>query len=120
MKIAKAINPVNSLIFISDRDGGNAPPWEDKPILSTNSCISVRCYPEQDGPTEVTLGDRKDVDPGTAPAFEGDLETLHRKLVVTTVEKERVLEANVPAIHTHICIWLSHPRWPEKVVIGYC
>jgi hypothetical protein len=30
--------------------------------------------PEQDGPTDVALGDMTEVDPGYEPAFEGQLE----------------------------------------------
>jgi hypothetical protein len=87
-------------------------------ILSTSSCISFRCYPEQDGPTEVTLGEVDEVDPGGAPAFEGELETPNRALIVSTVDLETVLQTTVLNARTKVKIWLSHPRWPEKVIIG--
>src|SRR5262249_10605559 len=73
MSSSTTIRPVNSLIFVSDPAGGAVPDWiRGALILSTPSCISVGCYPEQDGPTQVVLGKRQDVDPGDPPAFEGE------------------------------------------------
>lgn len=119
MSASRKIRPVNSLIFISDPAGGVVPEWiRDVLILSTPSCISVGCYPEQDGPTEVALGEAKEVDPGFPPAFEGDLATPNRAVVVSTVERKSVLESRVPEMRTHIRIWISHPRWPEKIIVG--
>jgi hypothetical protein len=116
---AKKIHPVNSLIFISDPAGGVVPEWvRDVLILSTSSCISVRCYPEQDGPTEVVLGGAKGVDPGSRPAFDGNLETPHRAIAVSTVEGNSLLQSKVPETHTRVRIWVSHPRWPDKVIVG--
>ena len=64
MRTAKIIRPVNSLIFVCDQTRGITPSWQkDKQILWTDSCVSIACYPEQDGPTEVTLGTVDDVDP---------------------------------------------------------
>ena len=113
------IRLVNSLVFISDPAGGVVPDWiRDVLILATSSCISVGCYPEQDGPTEVILGKAQEVDPGVRPAFNGELETPHRSVVVLTVEGTTVLRASVPKTVTRVRIWVSHPRWPERVIIG--
>jgi hypothetical protein len=90
----------------------------DRLILSTPSCISVNCYPEQDGPTEVVLGKTQEVDPGDNPVFDGDLETPHRTVTVSTVEGNAILESKVPETRTHVRIWVSHPRWPDKVIVG--
>lgn len=119
MSKSVTISPPNSLLFLSDPDGGKAPiPVWGAQILSTASCISFACYPEQDGPTKIILGGWNEVDPQTAPAFDGEIETPHRAVVVTTVDQKIVLKAEVPNARTHIRIWLSHPRWPEKVIIG--
>jgi hypothetical protein len=113
------ISPPNSLLFVSDTDGGKAPyPVRDALILSSPSCISVACYPEQDGQTEVVLGKAHEVDPGDSPVFDSDLETPNRAVIVSTVERETVLEASVPTTRTHVRIWLNHPQWPDKVIIG--
>jgi hypothetical protein len=119
MFTSKSIRPVNSLLFVSDPTGGIVPEWvRGELILSTPSCISVGCYPEQDGPTEVILGTAQEVDPGGNPAFHGDLETPNRAVVVSTVERETVLEAKVPETRTHVRIWINHLRWPDKVIVG--
>lgn len=87
-------------------------------VLSTASCISFRCFPEQDGPTEVVLGKAKDVNPGDQPVFEGELETPTRTVIVSNVERETVLKAEVPEIRTRLRIWMNHPQWPSTVIVG--
>jgi hypothetical protein len=114
------VSPPNSLVFVSDADGGKAPyPIRGSLILSTPSCISVGCYPEQDGQTEITLGKTQEVDPGHQPAFDGSLETPNRVVAVSTVEGNTILESNVPGIRTHVRTWVNHPRWPDKVIVGW-
>ena len=119
MYSSKTIRPVNSLLFVSDPSGGVVPEWiRGAMVLSTPSCISVGCHPEQDGPTEVILGPADEVDPGDQPVIDGDLETPGRVVVISTVERKSVLEARVPDTQTRVRIWLNHPRWPDKVVVG--
>lgn len=119
MVMKLSIAPMNSLLFLSDPDGGEPPePVWGAQILSTPSCISFGCYPEQDGPTEISVGTRYELDPGTPAAFEGDLETPHRAVIVSTVDRKTVMRMDVPNARTHVCIWLSHPRWPERIAIG--
>ncbi len=114
-----SLRPPNSLVFLSDLGGGHPPlPIWGAQILSTSSCISIACYPEQDGPTEISIGTRDDVDSGVSPTFEAKLETPNRVVVVTTVDDKTVLEMGVASERTYVSVWLSHPRWPEKVTIG--
>jgi hypothetical protein len=120
MKTSIKIRPVNSLLFISDLDGGAAPvPIRGAMILSTPSCISFRCFPEQDGPTEVMLGKADTVDPGDQPAFDGELATPNRAITISTVEGATVLQAKVSDTRTHVRIWLNDLRSPDKVIIGW-
>ena len=113
------VRPINSLLFVSDPDGGTAPtPIRGPMILSTPSCISFRCYPEQDGPTEIVLGHAQEIDPGGDPAFEGDLETPNRAVVVSTVDRQTILAMKVQDLSTHVRIWPNDPRWPDRVIIG--
>jgi len=75
------IAPANSLLFVSDVDGGRPPePIRGSQILTTDSCLSIACYPSIDGETEVTLGPSSEVNPGTAPAFDGELDTPSRRI----------------------------------------
>ena len=114
------VAPPNSLVFISDADGGQPPiPVRGAMILSSPSCVSVGCFPEIDGETEITLGPIGEVSLDGLPDFIGTIETPNRTLVVSTVEGERILGTRVPASNTHVRIWLSHPRWPAKVTIGF-
>ena len=93
MRHSIMISPPNSLLFISDPDGGTAPQITRGPRMwATPSCIAVGCLAFMDGETAVTLGTACEVDPGGIPAFEGLLETPNRAVVVSTVEKEAILE----------------------------
>jgi hypothetical protein len=113
------VAPINSLLFLSDVDGGKPPipVWGAK-ILSTPSCISFACYPEQDGPTQITIGNREEVAWTAPPAFEGELETPHRAVIISTVDMQTLVKTAVTNARTHVAIWYDHPRWPERIAIG--
>jgi hypothetical protein len=65
MQRSTRIAPPNSLVFISDPDGGQAPiPVRGARILSTPSCISVGCQCEIDGDTQIKIGGAAELDPG--------------------------------------------------------
>ena len=118
-KISKKIRPVNSLIFISDKAGGNVPLWEEnKQILSTNSCVSVACYPEQDGPTEVILGRADEVDPGYQPSFDGRIAIPSGVLSVQGIVHDIILAMAVGGGAVRVRIWPNHPRWADRIIIG--
>jgi len=118
IKSAK-IAPPNSLLFISDPNGGEAPdPVRGALVLSTPSCISVACLMWQDGKTEVSLGSDVEVDESWIAAFDGMLETPNRSVVVSTVEGDAVLEAYVPRTRTRVRIWVNRPSEPDKVSIS--
>lgn len=119
MSQAVRIRPANSLIFISDRDGGEAPiPVRGAMVWSTPSCVAVVCYPEQDGPTELILGAAGEVNPGDPPLFDGHLDLPNRTVIVSTVELKAVLEENVQSPTTRLRVWTNHAQWPDKVIIG--
>lgn len=113
------LSPVNSLLFIEDIGRGAlpVPVWGAK-ILSTPSCISFACFPEQDGLTELAIGPSSEIEPGPLLVFEGDLETPSRKIVLSGVEIESVLSVDVSHQKTKVRIWYSHPKWPDKVTIS--
>jgi hypothetical protein len=113
------ITPVNSLLFISDLNGGEPPePVRGPMVLSTSSCISFCCLPEPDGPTEIVFGDWDEVDPGEPPAFDSELETPNKTVVISAVDLQKVLETRVSDSRTRVRIWFSHPQWPDKVIVG--
>ena len=119
MRFTTRVAPPNSLLFISDPDGGEAPePIWGELILSTPSCISVGCLMFLDGETEVTLGAADEVNPGELPAFDAELETPNRAVAVWTVERETVLSAAVTTPQTRVRIWVNHPTEPDRVIVG--
>ena len=119
MRQVAHIRPVNSLIFVSDANGGEAPiPVRGAMVWSTPSCVAIVCYPEQDGPTEVTLDRGSEVDAGQPPIFEGHLEVPNGEVVVSTVEGKTVLEMTIEERLPRLRIWTNHSQWPDKVVIG--
>lgn len=118
-QIAK-VAPVNSLVFISDTSGGEAPtPVRGAQILATASCVSVACYPEIDGKTEIVLGRADEVNPGGVAAFDETLDTFRRDLVISTVDGEPILQTKVPTSATRVRIWRSEPEWPRKILVGW-
>jgi hypothetical protein len=113
------IAPSNSLLFIEDISGGEIPVTVGPARLwSTSSCIAIGCLASMDGETEVTLGASDQVSPEWEPAFDGILKTPTRKVVVSTVEGDNVLVADVASERTRVRIWTNHPIEPDKVSIG--
>lgn len=92
--------------------------WEDRPFLSTPSCIVFRCMPSIDGETEVTLGLAEHVDPGSAPAFDGRLETPGKEVVIETTEQDRVLSQVVEDDITRVRIWKNDEWLADSVIVG--
>jgi hypothetical protein len=119
MRHTARISPVNSIVFIHGGRDGVAPlPIWGARILATNSCVSVACYPEIDGPTDIVCGDANEVGLDRPPDFEGILRTPDRRIVVTTVDDQTVLDVPVLTKLTALKIWRSHPRWPEMVTVA--
>ena len=85
-------------------------------IGSTPSCIAVGCLMYQDGETKVTLGHQHRND--GRPAFDGYLDTPHRKVAVWTIEWDMVLETSVPTTRTRIRVWTNHPTEPDDIGVG--
>lgn len=115
-----AIAPQNALLFISDSSGGAAPEFvENRPILSTDTVISVDCLPDMDGETRVTLGAATEVGMAGPPVFDGTIKTPTKGLLVSTVEHEEILAAAVPSLETRIRIWTSRTVDPDDIVIAW-
>jgi len=114
------IAPPNSLLFISDPDGGEPPyPVRGAQILATGSCVSIACYPSIDGETSVTLGPINEVDPGNAPAFDGALKTPNRSIAISTVDRKTILEEKVLNTITRVRAWVNSPSMPDRVIVGF-
>lgn len=118
-KTVKA-TPPNSLIFISDSNGGVGPEFvPGKPTLSTSSVISISCLAYMDGDTKITLRPASEVDPRREPAWDQLLETPSRKLVVSTIENDNMLSSDVPSVETRVRVWTNETMEPDNIVIGW-
>jgi hypothetical protein len=117
---AKAAPP-NSLVLISDAQGGSVPQdfRREKGIVSTDTCVAVGCLAEMDGQTEMTIGPAGEVAPGADPVFDGMLATPSRNIVVSTIEWSKLLEASVPNLQTRLRVWINRAREPDKIIVGF-
>ena len=121
MKTSIKAAPPNSLVLISDARGGSVPDrfTRDQGIASTDTCVVVGCLAEIDGQTEITMGPAREVSPSAHPAFDGILATPSRTIAVSTVDWNKLLEANVPTSQTRLRVWTNRPREPDKVIVGF-
>lgn len=112
--------PVNSIVFVSDNLRSPPPiPVRGRLVNSNEPCVSIGCYPEIDGETEIILGRIDDVGSSLQLAFDGVLETPNKTLIVSTVDDEILLQDEVDETATRVRVMVSHPRWPERVLIGW-
>ena len=119
MRNSTKIAPPNSLLFVSDQRKRQIPDIKrGSRIWSTPSCIAVGCLAFMDGNTDVTLEDVGGVYSASPPAFDGNLETPSRVIVVSTVEDTTILQLAVPNLVTRVRIWTNHPTEPDKISIG--
>jgi len=120
--LKKTKRPIqNGLIAVSDRGGGE-PPVVDATagnVWSTQSCILVICLHEVDGEAEITLAPAGEINSSYDMVFDGMLETPNQQIVISTVEYEALLQTSVPDRLTRVRIWLSHPKWPKQVIVGW-
>jgi len=61
--------------------------------------------PSIDGETEVTLGLAEDIDPGEPPAFDGQLESSSKTVIIQTTEQDLLLSQSVETETTRVRIW---------------
>lgn len=117
--------PRNSIVFVSDIDGGEVPPshnWMPEDLVfASDSCVAVVCYPEVDGETEISLkrADAVDLAPEFRLVFEGVMTTPSKEIMVSNVEVEPLLKTAVDDLQTRIFVWMDHHRWPQRVIIGW-
>jgi len=111
--------PPNSLVLIVDQGGGTIPATMTEGLIaSTNSCIAVGCRSEIDGDTEFILGEVADVNPGSQPAFRGNLKTPSRKIALRAVTGVTIFEISVPHQDTTVCVWANDAIEPDQVIVG--
>lgn len=114
-----SFSPSNSIVFVEDAQGGVPPEHTDDALVhSTPTCVSVGCYPDVDGETELTLEMLEEAPAGLQLVYDGLIKTPSRLVVMTTVLDERLLETKVPKPTTRLRVWVDHAVWPKRLVAG--
>lgn len=119
MALTKRMAPPNSVVLVSDVDGGEIPKTMAGSLVSaTNTCIAVGCLSEDDGETEFTLAPLAEVDRADKSAYEGTLRTPKRNVVICSVLGEHLLGLPVLQEVTKIKIGANDLKEPDNVMIG--
>jgi hypothetical protein len=120
MRKTVAVRPQYSLIVICDPTAKvNVPDWPyGASLAASDSCILCGCYPEVDGPTQVTLGTIEDVRPSGPQVFEGTLKTPGFKIALETAEGDSILDMPTKMAETRVRIWANRDRAPNDLVVG--
>ncbi len=116
----KRLRPPYSQIVISDPTAEIVvPPWQHAvPFVATDTCVLFACLAETDGETEFKLGYANEIDPGTAPLFDGLLRTPNRTIALDTVEGDRVLDMQTRQTETRVRIWSNRVNQPDEIAVG--
>lgn len=115
------IRPVNSIVFISGGGFVDVPADQlqrTSLFAASRDCLIVCVYPEVDGPTKLTIGGAREVDPGYTPSFVGILETRSGRIIIDQVDDHVVHDQAVENSTVTVTLWFSDSRWPEQVFIG--
>lgn len=119
MTISVRLAPPNSVVLIEDICGGEVPDTMNQSLISiTDSCIAVGCRAEDDGETQIVLGDLSEVDAEKQLVFDGVLRTPSLRLVIRTVLGVTLLETPVSDAETRLRIWTNDLTEPDQIVIG--
>ena len=111
--------PPYSQIHVMDPCCREAVEWHRDSHLSANpSVVAIGTLAEVDGETEIRLGLDKEVDPGTAPAYVGRLDTPTGVVSVRTAEDREVLALKVNRECVTVRVWTNDPSEPTLVCIG--
>lgn len=119
MSSTTRLAPPNSVVFVSDANGGEVPSSMGGAVVAASgSCVAVGCRSEDDGETEFTLGTLAELDRSEQPAYVGILKTPSRRVAVRSILGRCLLDTAVSGELTRLTIWVNDPREPDEVVIA--
>jgi hypothetical protein len=120
MKQTVSIRPAYSQVVICDPTAKvEVPLWErDVGFVASDTCILFGCYPEPDGPTDLTFGTGDEVRGDGPLTCELVLKTPGRQIAVEGVEGDGIFSMATKATETRIRIWANRDWLPDKVIIG--
>ena len=120
MRHTLAVRPPYSLIVICDPTARvEVPDWpHGASLAASGSCILCGCYPEMDGPTELTFATGDEIPADGRPVFEGTLKTPGYKIALETAEGDGIVSMPTKRTETLVRIWTNRSRAPDRIVVG--
>lgn len=114
--------PANGIVFVYGDSDVEVPAdrldRRTSLIAASDDALIVCVKAEVDGETELTVGASSEIDPGWTPAFVGFVNTPFHLILVETVDQRILVRQDVALKRTALRVWFSHPRWPDRVLIG--
>lgn len=111
--------PPNSVILVMDPSARDLPKsMGNSAVAATTSAIAIACQAEIDGETEIHLGWGAEVDPGSPPAYVGQIDTPTGVVSVRTVLDAEILSLQVTRKKTTLRVWVNDPKEPTLVIVG--
>jgi hypothetical protein len=112
------VAPPNSLVLVMDHTIGDIPKTMGRARISaTESCVAVGCRMEQDGPTEINLGQFHEVAPLGELVFDGEISTPSKRLSICSVINEIVLSSRVVSESTGVRVFADDTREPDTIFV---
>jgi len=120
MKQTISIRPAYSQVVICDPTAKvEVPLWErGAGFAASDTCILFGCYPESDGPTDLTFGVEEEVRGDGPPICELVLKTPGRQIAVESVERDGIFSMPTRGTETLVRIWANRNWAPDKMIIG--
>lgn len=114
--------PVNGIVFVYGDSNVEVPAdrldRRTSLIAASDEALIVCVKAEVDGETELSFGRSAEIDPGWLPGYVGTINTPICEILVETVDRKILFKESVPSTRTALRVWFSHPRWPDRVLIG--
>lgn len=120
MKKATSIRPAHSQVVVCDPTAKiEVPLWKrGVGFVASDTCILFGCYPEPDGPTDLTFGTEDEVRGEGRPMCEIMLKTPGRQIAIETTEGDGIFSMPTKSTETLVRIWSNRDWAPDKVIIG--
>ena len=110
------IAPPYSQLFLTDEGDESFPvEFSDTPVQVRARGLRLSTLMWQDGPTtvDIAVGELLSVPPGVMLAFEGDLATPARVVVLTDPERRVYWRHAIGTERVTVRVWANHPTEPD-------
>lgn len=121
MRSTATVAVPNAILFVFDpaHPDVSVPDFDPGALLAaTGTCLSIGTQLDVDGDTEVTLGNEHPSPGDLSLAGTARIAVASGTLAVETCERRRVASIEVPRGVVALTVWVDHPRFPTRVVIG--